>query len=447
MLEKINSFIKKHHLFLKNQKLLLATSGGIDSMFLTHLLHNNNFTFALAHCNFQLRNEESDGDKKFIADYCKKNNIELYTIDFETESYANENKLSIQETARKLRYQWLEKTRRENSFDYILTAHHLDDNIETLLFNLTKGTGLKGIRGMLPKNGKLVRPLLEISKDEIKKYVTENNLSYREDSSNASDKYDRNKIRQSVLPVLNTVNKNLHKTFINHFQTFRDIEKMHQTVLNYYKKKLFEFKNNNILIPIKKLMSLDAANTIAFELFGEFGFNSKQIETLFETTQTTEIKQILSSDYRIIKDKKFFIVSPLSAENNDVFVVEKKQKTMRLNNNTFLKLHHKPVEKHSKIIEDQHYAFLDADKLAFPILLRKWKEGDYFYPIASTKAKKKKVSKFFKDEKISHLEKENTFVLVSDEKIVWVCGYRIDNRFKITEATRNVLKINLSDKE
>jgi tRNA(Ile)-lysidine synthase len=393
MIQKVLEFSAKHQLFTKSHKLLLATSGGIDSMFLTDLLLKNEFKFALAHCNFKLRNNESENDKKFIEDYAKANNIEFFSVDFETEQFALQNKLSIQEAARNLRYNWLENIRKTNAFDFILTAHHLDDNIETLLFNLTKGTGIKGIRGMLPKNGKVVRPLLEISKDEIKDYILKNNISYREDSSNALLKYDRNKLRHNVLPILKEINQNLHKTFINHFETFREIETMHQTVLDYYKKRLFEIRNNNILIPIKKLLTLKAANTIAFELFSEFGFNFNQIETLLQTTQATEIKQIVSANYRIIKDKKHFIIQALAIQNQDVFVVEKKHKKVDLHNESFLKLHLKPIEKHSKLIEDKNYAFIDAEKLTFPLLLRKWKDGDYFYPISSAKAKKKKVAK------------------------------------------------------
>lgn len=443
-MDKVLKFIEQNKLFSKSDKLLLASSGGVDSMALTNFLKSNQYNFAVAHCNFKLRNAESDADAWFLQNFCIENKIPFFSTEFDTQLFAEKNKVSIQEAARGLRYDWLEKIRLENQFKYILTAHHLDDNIETLIFNLTKGTGIKGLRGILPVNGYVVRPMLEISKAEIVEYANLQDIPFREDSSNATLKYDRNKIRKQVVPVLSEINQNLYKTFAQHFETFRDIELMHQTVLDFYRKKLFEERNESILVSIKNLLQHKGGMSIAFELFSEFGFNNHQISDLFESTKHTEAKQILSSTHSIIKDKKHFVISPLNSVSRDIYVIEKNIEKLKTDNNQNYYFHFKPVEKQSSITEKPGYAFIDCDKLKFPLTLRKWKQGDYFYPITSGPQKKKKVAKFFKDEKISHFDKENTFVLISEDKVVWVCGYRLDNRFKITPATRQVLKIKLS---
>lgn len=443
-MEKVLKFIEQNKLFSISDKLLLASSGGVDSMVLTHFLKSNQYNFSVAHCNFKLRNNESDADALFLKNFCTDNKISFFSTEFDTQLFAEKNKVSIQEAARVLRYNWLEKVRLENEFKYILTAHHLDDNIETLIFNLTKGTGIKGLRGILPVNGNLMRPLLEVSKAEITEYAKLHNLPFREDSSNATLKYDRNKIRKQVVPVLSEINQNLNKTFAQHFQTFRDIELMHQTVLDFYRNKLYEIRNESILVPIKKLLQLKGGKSLAFELFSEFGFNNHQISDIIEATKHTEAKQILSSTHSIIKDKKYFVISPLNSVSRDIYVIENNIEKLKTDNGHNYYFHFKPVEKQSSITEKPSYAFIDCDKLKFPLTLRKWKQGDYFYPLTSEQQKKKKVAKFFKDEKISHFDKENTLVLISENKIVWVCGFRIDNRFKITPATRNVLKIKLS---
>jgi tRNA(Ile)-lysidine synthase len=447
MINRIENFIAKHRLFNKKTQILVAVSGGMDSMFLIDYLFKNQYSFAVAHCNFKLRNNESDEDASFVSAHCEQNNIPYFTEAFETEKYASTHKLSIQEAARNLRYEWLESIRKNNGFECIATAHHLDDNIETLLFNLVKGTGIKGLRGMLPRNGKVVRPLLEIDREYINEYVAKNKIAFREDSSNLTTKYHRNKIRQLVVPVLKEINPGLTDTMTAHFENFTEIEKLHNHVIAKYRKQLFENKVGYTLIPIQKLLKIDGYKTLTFELLSPFGFNRNQVETLLGTVDSSEFKMILSDKYRVVKDKKHFVVTEITEAPAAIQYITEKTKQINLTNGDILKVHFKPADKNSKIIPDADYAFLDVDKLTLPITIRNWKDGDYFYPItADGKPKKKKVSKFFKDEKTPVHIKENCPVLVSGQFIVWVCGFRLDDRFKITDKTRNILKLTLVKK-
>jgi tRNA(Ile)-lysidine synthase len=443
MQDKISLFIQKNRLFDKGKKLLLAVSGGIDSMVLMHWLHENKMNFAVAHCNFKLRADESDADADFVKNYCKKLSVECHYIEFDTQNFASDNKLSIQEAARKLRYEWLEATRKNLDLDFILTAHHLDDNMETLLLNLIKGTGIKGLRGMLPKNGKIVRPMLEISKNEILKYAETHMISFREDSSNKLMKYDRNKIRNQIIPQLQEINPGLHESMMSHFRNYLSIEKLYNSGIADYRKKLFIEKNGYILIPVKKLMTIDGYEALAFELLSGFGFNNTEIETLLNSVNQPESKMIVNNTYRIVKDKQFFVVSKINDESAGIYYIDKSTDKVRLADGSMLKIHFKPISKHSKIIPSAEYLYADADKLQFPLTIRQWQQGDYFYPISNEKTGKKKVSKFFKDEKTPLYIKENCPVLVSGQSLVWVIGQRADNRFKITSSTRNIVKITL----
>lgn len=446
MLEKTKLFVEKYQLFNKGQKILLATSGGVDSMVLTHVLSKLGYTIVLAHCNFQLRDKDSEADQKFLKAFAKKNQLKIYTKKFKTTEISKKKKQSIQEVARDLRYNWLESIRVKYTCDFIATAHHLDDNIETLVFKLAKGTGIKGLRGILLKNGKIVRPLLEISKAEIFEYAQKHAIPFREDSSNKTLKYDRNRIRQKVVPELLKVNQGLYSTMQFHFEKFRNIDQFHENVINQYRKKLFHYKNEDIFIALPQLKSIQGFETLSYELLAPFGFNSTQVDNILDQKNLTETKVIENDNYRVLRDKKQLIISKNAEKSFSRILINKNSKKVHLNENQFLRVHHLPIGKLSKIVESNDYAYIDADKLNYPLIIRKPASSDYFYPFGmyqNGKAKKKKVSKYFKDEKLSLYEREQSLLLASGTHIVWLIGGRLDDRFKITNATKSVLKLTL----
>lgn len=450
MLDKTQHFIEKKGLFNKGQKILLATSGGVDSMVLTNILSNLGYEIILAHCNFQLRDKDADGDQAFLKAYAKKHKLKIYSKKFKTAEIAKQKKQSIQEVARVLRYKWLENTRVKCHCDFIATAHHLDDNIETLIFKLAKGTGIKGVRGILPKNDKIVRPLLEISKAEIIEYAENNNIPFREDSSNNTLKYDRNRIRKKVVPELLKINNGLYHAMQFHFEKFRNIEQFHINVIDQYRKKLFTYSNEDILIYILKLKSIKGFKMLAYELFSPFGFNATQVDNILSEKNTTEIKVIENEAYRILRDAKHLVITKNEEMDFSNILITENSKKVEIGEKQFLRVHHVPIEKLSKIVKSSIYAYIDADKLEYPLVVRKPKTSDYFYPFGmyqNGKAKKKKVSKYFKDEKRSLYEREQALVVTSGKHIVWLIGERLDDRFKITNSTQNVLKLILRSKK
>ena len=448
MLNALLSFNTKHQLFFKTNKLILAISGGLDSMVLLELLTSTDLDLEIivAHCNFQLRGEEADQDQAFVEQIALEKKVAFLTINFDTETYAKENKLSIEEAARDLRYNWFEKIRKETSSNLIVTAHHLNDNTETLLFNITKGTGIKGLRGMLPKRGKIIRPMLEISRTEILKFAENNNIKYREDSSNNSLKYTRNLIRKNIIPELEKINTNFAKTQLKHFERFREIELLYSDILQKIKNNLFQEKKGDYYISINKLLQYRGYKTLLFELMAEYNFSNLQIEDVLSVLDSKESGKIFfSKTHRIVKDRKHLILSDLQKEIQNVFDLSKIKNKIKLPNKELIRIQLKPIEKLTKISSKKHYAYLDADKLQFPLILRRWKDGDYFYPFGMNngngKAKKKKIKKFFSDQKLSIVDKENVWILTSGEKIVWVVNYRTDERFKITDKTKNVYQL------
>ena len=447
MLNKLVSFNNKYQLFFDKNKLILATSGGIDSMVLLDLLKNLDVELIIAHCNFNLREKESDADQALVKKIAEQNNLVFQTINFETENYAKDNKLSIEEAARDLRYDWFEKIRKELKANLIVTAHHLNDNTETLLFNLTKGTGIKGLRGMLPKREEIVRPLLNISREEIEKYASENKIEYREDASNNSLEYSRNLIRKNVIPELNKVNLSFLKTQANHFERFRDIELFYNDAVANLKKDLFKEKKGSFYLSINKLLKHKGFRTLLFEILKEYSFSNYQVDDILEliiNNKAISGKTFFSKTHRIIKDRKHLILSVLNNETADLFDLQQKNTKIKLPNEEMIRIHIKPIEKLTKMSNKNHYAYLDFDKLELPLVLRKWEDGDYFYPFGmyrNGKAKKKKIKKYFSDLKLSIVDKENVWILTSGGKIVWVVNHRIDDRFKVNNKTKNVYQL------
>lgn len=427
----------KNHLLsvypaIESKKLLLAVSGGIDSMVLLDLIHKLRLDLAVAHCNFNLRGQESDADQSFVEKYCKERNITFHTQLFDTAQYAEKYKTSIQIAARELRYNWFFELKNIYNYDYILTAHHLDDSVETFLINLTRGTGLEGLVG-ITDNKDIIRPLLIFSRQEIELYAQQFNLEWREDKTNASDKYLRNKIRHHIVPILKELNPNFLESFANTTEflkqnlAFSD-EMMQQILFNILNK-----EDDVIGLNISKLKKYKNYKFILYKWLASYGFTAW--DDIYDLVDAQSGKFVESHSYRLLKNREELILHPKEnyVENQEFWISELGAISYPLS----LKL---TEVSHIDSTLDSNAVYVDKKLLNFPLKLGKWKEGEYFYPLGM-QGKKKKISKFFKDEKLSILDKQNTWILYSDNQVVWIIGKRLDERFKVTTNTTTILKI------
>jgi tRNA(Ile)-lysidine synthase len=421
--------------FLKQKRLLLAVSGGLDSMVLLHLFQELQYDIAIAHCNFQLRGVESFGDQKFIQDYAEANGIPIFVTQFDTSAFAQDYKLSIQVAARELRYNWFYELLETENYDYLLTAHHADDNLETFLINLTRGTGLDGLTGIPEQNDKIIRPLLFSSRLEIENFAKEHNIQWREDSSNASDKYVRNKIRHHLIPILKELNPNFMSSFLKTESYLQESMAMVEDAAIMVYQQVAREVDDQIHFDLNQLLKLPNYNSYLYQWLKEYGFTAWN--DIYDLVDSQSGKQVFAADFRLLKDRDSLILSPIDHSGiQEEFLINENQTEVKIPLNiTFCK-----VADHS--VATNRTIFVDSDKLVFPLVLRKWKTGDVFMPFGMN-GKSKKVSKFFKDEKLSLLEKENTWLLCSNDQIVWVIGMRSDNRFKTTNTTENIFKIEL----
>lgn len=429
--------INDNHLCNKGEKILLAVSGGTDSMVMADLFIKEKFDIGIAHCNFQLREQDADQDELLVKTFSLKNNAPFYSIRFETAKFAEEEKLSIEEAARILRYEWFEKIREHNLYAFIATAHHQNDNNETLLFNFLRGTGLHGLHGIPVKQGKIIRPMLFLTKREIKDYASEHQISYAEDITNSSNDYTRNYLRNTIIPMLDKHFPGLEKRLNQNIKRFAEAEQLYNESIGRYRKDLIEKRGNEFFIPVLKLKKCAPLDTIAYEIFKEWDFNFEQSQQIIQILESEPGKTILSQTHRLIRDRKWLIISPLTEKNISHIVIEKGQSLAETAGVT-LHLNLQPAEGYA-ISTNQSIASLDATKIIFPLLLRTWKQGDYFYPLGL--GKKKKLSRFLIDQKVPLHEKEKIWVLESDKRIIWVVGMRIDDRFKITDKTKEVLRV------
>lgn len=433
MLSKLQNHLNATFPFLKEKKLLLATSGGIDSMVMTDLFRKLKYEIALAHCNFQLRGLESFGDQTFIQEYAEANAIPIFTTLFDTEALAKDYKVSTQVAARELRYNWFYELLETEKFDYLLTAHHADDNIETFLINLTRGTGIEGLTGIPEQNEQVIRPLLIFSRAEIEGYAKENNILWREDSSNASDKYLRNKIRHDLVPLFKELNPNFLASFQKTQNYLQEAQTMVEDASIMIYQQVAKEENDILYFDLKKLKQLPNYNSYLYQWLREYHFSAW--EDIYELVNAQSGKQVFSENYRLLKDRDFLILEEMKEVNNESYSVDKTQTEVKIPLNlSICKVNGISTIKNTII-------FVDEDKLQFPLTIRKWNEGDYFYP--SGMNGKKKLSKYFKDEKFSLIDKENTWLLCSDNQIVWVIGKRSDQRFIATETTHNIIQLEL----
>jgi tRNA(Ile)-lysidine synthase len=438
LLQAFNDFIAKERLFSPGDRLLLAVSGGLDSVVLCELSHRAGFRFVVAHCNFQLRGAESDRDETFVRQLALRYDREVLVERFDTRDYAATRQLSIQVAARELRYGWFGQiVEGWGEKAVIVTAHQLDDNIETMVMNFFRGTGLAGLRGMLPRQDRIVRPLLFGRREELRRFAEEEKLTWVEDSSNESDKYTRNFFRHQILPLVERAYPSALDNLADNLGRFRETEVLYKETIDRQIKNLLEQKGGEIHIPVLKLQKASPLPTLIYELFSPYGFSPQQVGAIRDLLDSPSGKYICSATHRVLKDRRWLILTQLHDTGSTTVLIEKGRSIVDFAWGT-LQLECLPEFKGQPSVESS-VAWLDAGQIEFPLLLRPWRRGDYFYPLGMRK--KKKLARFFIDHKISLADKEKVWVLEMDKKIIWVVGRRIDDRFRLTETTKQVLRI------
>ena len=436
MLDQFKQHIAQKFPEIFNGKTLLAVSGGVDSMVLLHLYFALKLDFAVAHCNFQLRGTQSDLDEKLVADFCIKNNIPFFVERFDTMQIVEARKLSIQIAARELRYNWFKQICIDQNYQFIATAHHLDDQAETFLINFTRGTGIDGLVGIPEKNENIIRPLLSFSREDILKYAIENEIAWREDQSNASTKYLRNKMRHLVLPVLKEENAEFLKSFQNTLNHLKQAQLLANDAVAFFEKECVKMKDEQLEIDLEKTENFNNKKHYLLQILKRYGFSS--IDEIEKICISDAGKVLKNEQYTILKDRKKLIVFEEKSVLKHVFYIKSKDDVLNL---PFL-MNISEVET-EEFNTDKRTIFVNSNLLKWPLVLRRKKTGDYFQPFGMNGIKK--VSKFFKDEKLSKIQKDNTWILENgDGKIIWIVGLRADDRFKITSNNQKNYKITLN---
>ena len=437
MLKKLLNHISEQKLFQPEEKILLAVSGGIDSVVMAHLFRQTEFVFAFTHCNFQLRGNESNEDQTFVEQLAHEYGCPCYTKSFDSAGYAKKHKISIQMAARELRRVWFEELLKDEKYDVVATAHHLNDSLETVLFNLTKGTGISGLMGIAPRKENYVRPLMFATRDMILKYAKSNKISWREDRSNSSTKYHRNLIRHQVIPELKKINPNLEETFSSSMAKIRATWKLLEAVLVHEKNELCEDWDGGIKIDKTKLISSREPLFLLHEFIADFGFNYRQSADIIRSIGGQPGKCFHAEKYQLVIDRDFiFLTQRTKHEFLEVFIDRNDEQVDAGKTQLVLE---KVESDEVQFSDDHNIAFLDNNLLEYPLKLRKWEKGDRFRPLGMPH--KKKLSDFMIDEKIPLNLKKHVLVLTSGSEIVWVVGYRIDDRYKITAQTTDICKI------
>jgi tRNA(Ile)-lysidine synthase len=436
MTEKIKKFIETQGLLESGisgskSKIIVGLSGGADSVVLLYVLHQAGYECLAAHCNFHLRGSESVRDEQFASDLASRWKIPFFKQDFQTQDIATKRGISIELAARDLRYEWFEQLRKEQHADVVAVAHHQDDSIETVLLNLIRGTGIRGLTGIKSKNGNIIRPLLCVSKREILQYAEEKSLPYMTDSSNLQEEYVRNKIRWTLIPLLQSIHPSFNASMLRTMENLSEAAKIYDGYIAEAKEKVFHPVEKTIDIPA--LQALSSPESILFEILKDYGFGPDRIHDVASAMKSQPGKEFYSSEYLLIKDRRqFFLLPREQKENKNVYKINKNVKEIH----SPLSIHFifENISENFEIIKDKKIACFDADKLQFPLQLKKWERGDRFVPFGMSGFQK--LSDYFNNQKFSKPQKKSAWLLCSGNDIIWIVGYQIDNRYRINKETK-----------
>lgn len=432
-ISKVLQYISEYQLFEGGDKVIVGVSGGADSVALLDMLYTLKLECIVAHCNFHLRGAESNRDAFFVEELCEKYKLKYERIDFDTEAYAVQSSISIEMAARELRYNWFEQIRIIHLADRIAVAHHRDDSVETILLNLVRGTGIRGLTGISPQNGYIVRPLLCLSRDEILDYLKERKLSYVDDSTNNEDLYTRNKIRLNIIPLLETINPSAREAIMRTAGHLAQVETVYKYYIDQARNDIF--KDNTI--DIKRLVQYIEPEAVLYEILAPYGFNPSTIRQIFESLISQSGKVFYSDTYKLVRDRESYILKKINNLSVESFTIQEGDKIVSYP----LKMTIEEIipDEDFEIAKDKDILYVDKDKIGFPLSIRRWQQGDWFVPFGMKG--KKKVSDYFTDRKYSLFDKEEAWLLCSGDNIVWIIGERSDDRFKVDNLTKKILKI------
>ena len=435
----IQKYIEEKQLFTLHDKVLVALSGGADSVALLRVLLVLGYHCEAAHCNFHLRGEESDRDERFVNELCKGLGVTLHVTHFDTVAYASRHHVSIEMAAREMRYDWFEQLRKERGMAVIAVAHHRDDSVETLLLNLIRGTGIAGLTSMKPRNGFVVRPLLTVSRKDIESYLSEHGVSYVVDCTNLESVYIRNKIRLQVLPLLRSINPSVDHSIYSSILNLREVELVYKAAIHEQEQNVLEYKGEYIYIPVEKLKQLPSPKAFLFEFLTPYGFVSEQITEIISSCGGISGKVFLSRNYRIVKDREYLILEPPEREEAGT-VVEKIESLEECGTLLHGNLSYRCLDNDETYCfsRDKSYACFDLDKLVFPLIIRRWETGDRFTPFGMKGSRK--LSDYFRDRKYSLIDKANALLLCSGNTIIWILGERAADGYRVTADTKRIIE-------
>ncbi len=439
MLEQFNTYILEKDLCKPGDHILLAVSGGIDSVTMAHLFRLAGYQCSMAHCNFQLRGADSESDETFVRSLALSLEMPLFVKKFDVNERMREKGISLQMAARELRYEWFDELLAEHACDYLSTAHNKNDSVETFILNLMRGTGIKGLTGIAPGKGKLLRPLLFASREDIINFKNERDIEFREDTSNMETKYRRNKIRHDIIPIMEQINPAFLETMTSNMDRLNEIHDIFRLAVDQTRKEIFIIEPGRILIDTAKLKALTPLGTWLYELFSPFGFSRLQCVGIEKIMDAAPGRRSISTTHQLYKDRSNLILVRSKLESFDRFYLD----SLRNHSSLPFPLDVEVLERSElgEIPSDPLVACLDLDEIQFPLTIRHWMHGDYFFPLGMDQIKK--LSDFFVDQKIPVPEKQRTWIMASGKKIVWIMGHRIDHRFRITGKTTKILLLRL----